>query len=62
MTIIDTELNDILVSQEETTRRLSFCMTCESNVLDVIPKCKECNCSLSMVTTLNFKTCPLEKW
>ena len=56
MTIIDTELNDILVSQEETTRRLSFCMTCESNVLEVIPKCKECNCSLSMVTTLNLKT------
>ena len=47
---------------EETTKRLSFCMTCESNVLDVIPKCKECDCSLSMIATLNFKTCPLEKW
>lgn len=59
-----TELNlsDVICSKEETERRVSFCMICESNILDVIPKCQECNCSISMVTTISFKTCPLDKW
>jgi len=57
------EQNDTLIcTEEETSRRLSFCMQCENNVLDVVPKCNQCNCSLSMVTTLSFKTCPVEKW
>lgn len=48
--------------QEETLRRIKFCADCEHNVLDVIPKCEHCDCSISIVTTLNTKTCPIGKW
>lgn len=55
------EIN-ILVTQEETLKRIELCVSCEKNIFDVIPKCQECNCSISMLTTLNFKTCPIGKW
>jgi hypothetical protein len=56
-------MNDnINCTPEQTTQRLEFCMPCENNVLDVIPKCNQCNCSISMLVTLNFKTCPIGKW
>jgi hypothetical protein len=58
----DQTTNDITVIKEETEKRISFCVNCEHNILDVIPKCDECNCSISMLTTLNFKTCPIGKW
>lgn len=54
--------NDMIVTKDETEKRISFCITCENNVLDIIPKCKECDCSISMLTTLNFKSCPIDKW
>ena len=53
---------DIVCSYEENQKRISFCITCENNVLDVIQKCSQCNCSISMLTTMNFKTCPIGKW
>ena len=53
---------DLLCSQEETTRRVEQCIMCENNVLDEIPKCKQCDCSISMLTALSFKTCPIGKW
>ena len=53
---------DIKCTPEETEYRLSFCMTCEkSNHVD-IPKCTECNCTLSMIGTWKFKLCPIGKW
>jgi len=52
----------LLVSQDVTHSRLEHCMSCENNILDVIPKCNQCDCSISMLTTLSFKTCPVEKW
>lgn len=57
----DTDI-EILVTPEETQRRLSFCIPCENHILDVIPKCKVCDCSISMLSTLIFKNCPIEKW
>ena len=54
--------DDIYCTEEEKEKRISFCITCENNVLDVIPKCSQCNCSISMLTTMNFKTCPIGKW
>ncbi len=56
------EIDSTYCDKEETIRRVSFCIICENNILDVIPKCSQCNCSLSMVTTLSFKTCPIGKW
>jgi len=54
--------DNIYCTEEETTNRISFCMPCENNVLNVISECSQCNCSISMLTTLNFKTCPIGKW
>jgi hypothetical protein len=56
--------HDLIVSTEETQRRLSFCINCEhlghneSNV----PICLECGCNMSMLTTMSFKSCPINKW
>jgi hypothetical protein len=54
--------DNINCTEEETTRRLSFCMPCEHNVLDIIPKCNQCNCPLSSLASMNFKSCPIGKW
>ena len=54
--------NDTLVTKEETEKRISFCIECEHNILDAIPKCNQCDCSISLLTTLSFKSCPIEKW
>lgn len=59
----DENINDnIYCTEEETKLRVSVCMPCENNILDEISKCTECNCSISMLTTLSFKTCPIGKW
>ena len=54
--------NNLTVSQEETQRRIAFCMPCENNVLEVIPKCTQCNCPISTISMLSFKSCPIGKW
>jgi len=54
--------DSIYCDTQETEKRVSICISCEKNILDVIPKCSECNCSISMLTTLKFKTCPIGKW
>lgn len=59
---VDAVSDDIIVSSEETSKRINFCATCENNVLEVIPKCNQCDCSISMLTTLSFKSCPIGKW
>lgn len=50
------------ISQEEIDNRVSFCMVCENNVLIEVPKCLQCNCTISVITTLPLKTCPIGKW
>jgi hypothetical protein len=57
-----TDSDSIYSDEMETQKRVSICISCEKNILDVIPKCSECNCSISILTTLNFKTCPIGKW
>jgi len=54
----------LIVSPEETSRRLSFCNGCEHNGRNEedIPTCVACGCNLSMLTTLSFKSCPVNKW
>lgn len=47
---------------EQTTQRLEFCMPCENNILDVIPKCQQCDCPISSLASMVFKSCPIGKW
>ena len=53
---------DINCKPDETERRLEFCMACENLDLELFPKCKECNCSISMLGSYKFKVCPIGKW
>ena len=54
---------DLIVSQEETDNRLSFCISCDHNqIINDVPSCDQCNCTISMVTTLSFKKCTIGKW
>ena len=55
-------LDDLTTPPDEVTHRLSFCMPCEHNVLDVFPKCNQCNCPISSLASMSFKTCPIGKW
>jgi|688.fasta_scaffold1346595_2 hypothetical protein len=55
-------LDDLTTPPEEVTIRLSFCMPCENNVLDVISKCKQCDCPISSLASMSFKSCPIGKW
>ena len=55
-------MEELMCNKEEISRRVLLCSECEHNILDVIPKSEKCDCSISMVTTLNFKTCPIGKW
>ena len=54
----------VIVSAEETQRRLTICMSCDRFGSDEqrLGVCLECNCSIPMMTTLSFKTCPIGKW
>ena len=54
----------VMVSARETERRLNFCTSCDSFGSDNQRPgvCLECNCSIPMMTTLSFKTCPIGKW
>lgn len=57
-------VQDILVTPDITNDRLSHCLSCENlnNDTTDIPKCRVCDCSISMLTTISFKTCPIGKW
>lgn len=54
--------DNIDCTSEESSRRLEFCIPCENNILDDIPKCSMCDCPISSLATMNFKSCPIGKW
>jgi hypothetical protein len=56
------DLTGLTSTQEEVLRRLEFCSPCEHNTMDVFPKCKHCDCPISSLASMNFKTCPIGKW
>ena len=57
------QLPDINCAPEETLRRIAFCGPCEDNyIFNGAPSCKHCNCSISLLTTVTYKTCPIGKW
>ena len=56
------DLTGLTSTQEETLRRLKFCGLCENNIMDIFPKCKQCDCPISSLASMSFKTCPIGKW
>jgi|Laugrespbdmm15sd_2_1035082.scaffolds.fasta_scaffold247162_1 hypothetical protein len=62
--VLEASTHDLIISKEQTDYRLSFCISCEHNGLNEfnVPTCLECGCNLSMLTTLSFKSCPINKW
>jgi hypothetical protein len=57
-------IHDLIIPKEQTDHRLSFCNKCEHNRLNEmkVPTCTQCGCNLSMLTSLSFKSCPINNW
>lgn len=55
---------EITCTSEESEARLAKCKPCENFFIDTDQqtKCKGCGCNISILITLKFKQCPLEKW
>lgn len=47
------------VSQQN---RISICMICEENNEELVPHCKKCDKSISLLTSDKEQKCPLQKW
>lgn len=45
-----------------TEHRISICMTCNENQLNQVPLCILCNKTISLLTSDEQETCPLNKW
>lgn len=55
---------EIACTTSESESRLALCKPCENFFIDTDnhTKCQGCGCNISMMITLKFKQCPLEKW
>lgn len=55
---------EVVCTDEESKARLAECKPCENFFIDSDrhTKCKGCGCNISMMITMKFKQCPLEKW
>lgn len=70
MSTIEAEISEsrkdpeITCSQDESEARLALCKPCENFFMDIDnqTKCAGCGCNISMMITMKFKECPLEKW
>jgi hypothetical protein len=57
------QLDDVNCTKQETEKRISFCVDCDRRSDDEnVPKCTECNCTISMLSSFRFKSCPIGKW
>ena len=56
------DLTGLTCTQAVTLHRLTFCGPCEHNTMDVFPKCTHCDCPISSLASMNFKSCPIGKW
>lgn len=57
------DTDNINCTQEQIEHRLSFCNPCENNnPVANIPMCSECNCTVGILVSMNFKSCPIGKW
>lgn len=50
------------ISPEQQQIRISFCTVCEENIESPYPKCRLNNIPLSVQTSQEEETCPLNKW
>ena len=57
------DTDNINSTPEQVEYRLSFCTPCENNkpVMN-IPTCSQCNCTIGILVSINFKSCPIGKW
>jgi hypothetical protein len=53
--------NQLFVSDEEQTRRMEICKTCDQFAQEDI-RCRKCGCFLQQKTSLTASKCPLNKW
>lgn len=51
----------IIVSTEESTRRMTICESCP-NLTVVTQQCSVCGCFMKAKTKLNSANCPVGKW
>lgn len=58
------ENDDIICSQEQQEQRLNICKNCPSFVIKEtqMTECSECECSISLLITFKFKSCPKGNW
>ena len=59
---IEDQTDNIMTTPEEVAKRIEVCGPCENNVLDLFPKCNQCDCPISSLISMSFKTCPIGKW
>lgn len=57
-------INDNIDSTpEQIQERLTQCNICDKNKSNNnIPTCTECNCTIGILVSMNFKSCPIGKW
>jgi len=58
----DNQTDNISCTAEETANRLEFCTTCTHMIMDIFPKCDQCDCPISSLASMSFKSCPIGKW
>ena len=56
------ELKTIETTEQERSRRLSFCDQCEHNQFDDPAVCIKCACPITFITQFEFKVCPEGIW
>lgn len=56
--------DNVYCTEEEKNLRLDVCKVCDKFTFseEKTTECTECGCSISLLTTFTFKSCPLEKW
>lgn len=46
----------------EQDKRINICIACVNNISEPVPHCQLCNKPISMLTSEQNETCPLNKW
>jgi hypothetical protein len=42
--------------------RIDICIACVENTQEPVPHCQQCNKPISLLTSEETETCPLDKW
>jgi len=57
MTILENDINPVVQDN-----RIIICIDCENKISESVPHCQLCNKPISMLTSEQNETCPLNKW